>query len=83
MWRSLAATAALTVTLTLPALVVAQEAPATQKSLPEQLVDAFNGAFGVHPGMRANHPKGDGAVLCRLRAAERPGHQPDAARYGR
>ena len=30
MWRSLAATAALTVTLTLPALVVAQEAPATQ-----------------------------------------------------
>jgi catalase len=58
MWRSLAATAALTVTLTLPALVVAQEAPATQKSLPEQLVDAFNGVFGVHPGMRANHPKG-------------------------
>jgi hypothetical protein len=114
MWRSLAATAALTVTLTLPALVVAQEAPATQKSLPEQLVDAFNGVFGVHPGMRANHPKGvalegtftpaasaglgeqsrspakeedsgsgHSAVLRRIRAAERSGHQPDAARYGR
>ena len=57
MWRSLAASA-LTVVLTLPASVVAQEAPVNQKSLPEQLVDAFNGVFGVHPGMRANHPKG-------------------------
>ena len=53
MWRSLAATATLTIALTLPASVIAQEAPASQKSLPEQLVDAFNGVFGVHPGMRA------------------------------
>ena len=58
MWRSLAATTALAVALTLPALVLAEEAPASQKSLPEQLVDAFNGVFGAHPGMRANHPKG-------------------------
>jgi catalase len=58
MWRSLVAIATLTVVLTLPASVLAQEAPASQKSLPEQLVDAFNGVFGVHPGMRANHPKG-------------------------
>ena len=58
MWRSLAAATALAVALGLPALVVAQEVPATQKSLAEQLVDAFNGVFGVHPGMRANHPKG-------------------------
>ena len=55
MWRSLAATATLAVALTNPALVVAQEAPASQKSLAEQLIDAV---FGVHPGMRANHPKG-------------------------
>ena len=58
MWRSLAATATLAVALTIPASVVAQEAPASQKSLAEQLVDAFNGLFGVHPRMRANHPKG-------------------------
>ncbi|HVG01512.1 MAG TPA: catalase family peroxidase [Nitrospira sp.] len=60
MWRSLVATAALTlaIVLTIPASIVAQEAPASQKSLAEQLVDAFNGVFGVHPGMRANHPKG-------------------------
>mgnify|MGYP003551281616 CR=1 FL=1 len=58
MWRSLAATATLTVVLTIPASVLPQEAPASQKSLPEQLVDAFSGVFGIHPGMRANHPKG-------------------------
>lgn len=58
MWRSLAATATLAVAMTLPASVMAEESPASQKSLPEQLVDAFNGVFGVHPGMRANHPKG-------------------------
>ena len=39
--------------LAIPASVIAQEAPASQKSLAEQLVDAFNGVFGVHPGMRA------------------------------
>ena len=43
MWRSLAATATLTVALALPTSVLAQEASASQKSLPEQLVDAFNG----------------------------------------
>ncbi len=58
MWNRLAAIAALTVALTSPTLVVAEEGPARQKSLPEELVDAFNGVFGVHPGMRANHPKG-------------------------
>lgn len=59
MWRAHTATAALAVALMSPASVVAQEASIiTQKSLAEQLVDAFNGVFGVHPGMRANHPKG-------------------------
>ena len=58
MWRSLAATAALSASLIIPASALAQDASAPQKSLPEQLVDAFNGVFGVHPGMRANHPKG-------------------------
>ena len=58
MWRPLAATATLAVALVTPTHVVAQEAPASQKSLPEQLVDAFNGVFGVHPGARANHAKG-------------------------
>ncbi|HMZ55713.1 MAG TPA: catalase family peroxidase [Nitrospira sp.] len=58
MWRSLAAIATLAAVLAIPASVIAQEAPASQKSLAEQLVDAFNGVFGVHPGMRANHPKG-------------------------
>ena len=58
MWKSRAATAALAVALMSPSSVVAQEAPIVQKSLAEQLVDAFNGVFGVHPGMRANHPKG-------------------------
>jgi catalase len=37
---------------------MAQEAQGSQKSLAEQLVDAFNTVFGVHPGLRANHPKG-------------------------
>jgi catalase len=41
-----------------PAFVVAQEAPGSQKSVPEQLVDDFNAVFGVHPGARANHAKG-------------------------
>ena len=58
MWRSPVATAALAILITFPLQVDAQEAPANQKSLAEQLVDAFNGVFGVHPGMRANHPKG-------------------------
>jgi catalase len=58
MWRSLAAITTLTIALAIPASVLAQEAPASQKSLAEQLVDSLNGVFGVHPGMRANHPKG-------------------------
>ncbi len=58
MWKSLAATLTLTITLVTPAYVIAQEAPAREKSLAEQLVDAFNGVFGVHPGTRANHAKG-------------------------
>ncbi len=58
MWRSRIATAALAVALLSPLSVLAEEPPANQKSLAEQLVDAFNGVFGVHPGMRANHPKG-------------------------
>src|SRR2546427_8504877 len=41
-----------------PAFAVAQEAPVSQKSIPEQIVDAFNGVFGVHPGARSNHAKG-------------------------
>ena len=58
MWRSRIATAALAVALISPLSVLAEEPPANPKSLAEQLVDAFNGVFGVHPGMRANHPKG-------------------------
>ncbi len=44
--------------LTMPLHAGAQDAPAPQKSLAEQLVDAFNAVFGVHPGIRANHAKG-------------------------
>ncbi|MBA5866212.1 MAG: catalase [Nitrospira sp. CR1.3] len=58
MWKTPASIAALTIVLMLPSSGVAQEAPANQKSLAEQLVDAFNAVFGAHPGMRANHPKG-------------------------
>jgi catalase len=60
MWKSLVATAMLTVALiiTPASIIVAQDIPANQKSLAEQLVDAFNGVFGVHPGVRANHAKG-------------------------
>jgi len=57
MWKSLAAVP-LFVSLVNPAFAVAQEAPASQKSVPEQIVDAFNGVFGVHPGARSNHAKG-------------------------
>ncbi|TLY18675.1 MAG: catalase family peroxidase [Nitrospirae bacterium] len=57
MWNFLAAVP-LAVSLVNPTFAVAQEAPPSQKSLPEQIVDAFNGVFGVHPGARANHAKG-------------------------
>ena len=56
MWRILTAT--LLVALVLPISAVAQEAPAIEKSLPEQLVDSLNGVFGVHHGARATHAKG-------------------------
>ncbi len=58
MWKLLAAAIVLTLTLLTSGHAAAQEAPASQKSLAEQLVDAFNAVFGAHPGMRANHPKG-------------------------
>lgn len=58
MWKLLAATAIVAFALVNPTVGVAQEAPASQKSLAEQLVDAFNSVFGVHPGVRANHAKG-------------------------
>src|SRR5207249_6389765 len=58
MWKSLAAAATLVFALVSPTVVVAQQAPASQKSVPEQLVDAFNAVFGAHPGARANHAKG-------------------------
>ena len=58
MWKSLAAAATLAFAIVSPTVVVAQQAPASQKSVPEQLVDAFNAVFGVHPGARANHAKG-------------------------
>lgn len=58
MWRSLTAAATLACIVVTPAYVIAQDTPATQKSLPEQSVDAFNSVFGVHPGARANHAKG-------------------------
>jgi catalase len=58
MWKSLAAAVMLAVALVIPASVVAEEAPASQKSLAEQLVDAFNAVFGLHAGVRANHAKG-------------------------
>jgi len=58
MWKSLAAAATLAFAIVSPTVVIAQQAPASQKSVPEQLVDAFNAVFGVHPGARANHAKG-------------------------
>src|SRR6266496_1067295 len=57
MWKLLAAVP-LALSLVNPTFAVAQEAPANQKSLPEQIVDAFNGVFGVHPRARSNHAKG-------------------------
>lgn len=58
MWKSLAATATVAFALVNPTLGVAQDAPVSQKSVPEQIVDAFNDVFGVHPGARATHAKG-------------------------
>jgi len=57
MWKSVA-TVLFTLSLVNPTFAAAQEAPANQKSLPEQIVDAFNAVYGAHPGARANHAKG-------------------------
>ncbi|HJT20794.1 MAG TPA: catalase family peroxidase [Nitrospira sp.] len=58
MWKCLVAIAMLSAALVTPASGLAQEASTSQKSLAEQLVDAFNKVFGVHPGIRSNHAKG-------------------------
>ena len=58
MWKTFAATAAMVFTLVIPTLGLAQNEPVSQKSVPEQIVDAFNVVFGVHPGARATHAKG-------------------------
>jgi catalase len=58
MWKSLAATATVACALVNPTLGVAQDAPVSQKSVPEQIGDAFNDVFGVHPGAHATHAKG-------------------------
>ncbi|HXT67453.1 MAG TPA: catalase, partial [Nitrospiraceae bacterium] len=57
MWKSLAVMP-IVFSLAIPAVAVAQEAPASEKSQSEQTVDALNGVFGVHPGARAAHAKG-------------------------
>ncbi|MGC4098375.1 MAG: hypothetical protein QM706_14770 [Nitrospira sp.] len=50
MWKSLTAVAALLImTVPFPARVVAQEEPASERSMAEQLVDAFHRVFGAHP----------------------------------
>jgi catalase len=54
----LATTAVVVFMLTVAFHAEAQDAPAPQKSLAEQLVDAFNAVFGAHPGIRSNHAKG-------------------------
>ena len=58
MWKTFSVTATMAVALLTPTLGVAQDAQVSQKSVPEQTVDAFNGVFGVHPGARATHAKG-------------------------
>lgn len=58
MWNATVIAATLAIALSMPNVGMAEDAPVTQKSLSEQLVDAFNAVFGVHPGIRANHAKG-------------------------
>src|SRR5438105_7110128 len=58
MWKTIVVTATMAIALVNPTLGVAEDAPISQKSVPEQIVDAFNGVFGVHPGARATHAKG-------------------------
>ena len=47
MWKSFAATATVAFALVDPTLGVAQDAPVSQKSVPVQIVDAFNGVYRV------------------------------------
>jgi catalase len=47
--------------LTLPHTALAQAAAAPSVTAP-QMIDAFEGTFGVHPGQRRNHIKGTCAV---------------------
>jgi len=42
-------------------LAVGAPAPGTEVTAP-QMIDAFEGTFGVHPGQRRNHIKGTCAV---------------------
>jgi catalase len=58
MWKTFAAITTLVFTLVMPIAGLTQDVPAGQKSVPEQVVDAFNAVFGVHPGARAAHAKG-------------------------
>ena len=44
-----------------PALALGAPAPATEVTAP-QMIDAFEGTYGVHPGQRRNHIKGTCAV---------------------
>src|SRR5580692_9415302 len=46
-----------TTTSTAPMLAIGAPAPGTEVSAP-QVIDAFEGTFGVHPGQRRNHIKG-------------------------
>lgn len=39
-------------------VAVAQEASSAGNAVPEQVADAFNAVFGVHPGAYAVHAKG-------------------------
>src|SRR5579863_5686282 len=42
---------------TAPMLAMGAPAPSTEVNAP-QMIDAFEGTFGVHPGQRRNHIKG-------------------------
>src|ERR1700726_2926873 len=44
-------------TSTAPMLAMGAPAPGTEVTAP-QMIDAFEGTFGVHPGQRRNHIKG-------------------------
>lgn len=56
--RQLLVATSFALSLVYPTFAVAQEGPASQKSVPEQIVDAFQRLFGVHSGARSNHAKG-------------------------